>query len=723
MQDSVLVLGAGIAGMRTAAELAQQGFKVHLIDVRSRIDDITKESEDLFPSVECAACSLQPLLLGLLNNPNVTIHMETELLHLQGQAGDFTAQVRKIQSPDKGRSQEDALAIGAVIIALSPGHQNINIPEKEGVFIIGNEKESSGIGSIVIQACAAASSAAALLTLPEKSKNFKEKEKKLFPIQPNEEPKILVIIDSDKGKINNTLDLDELVTFTQSLSGVAKVVVTPHAAEGSKIKELISTGDFNRLVVAGPSPIPYEGLFQSYMEESGLNPFLLEMVNLHNQCARVHSSDKKHASDKAKTLIKTGISRSKTLEPLEKLSVAILPSCLVIGGSISGVSCAVRLAEMGIPVHIVSGAEALAKLKNSGHKLLQSLVALLLQKDKITIHSPAEVADAEGCLGDFKITLKEADQSEVLEAGAVVIASGDCIIKTDDVLPFEEALALEKDENGFYKSTQGILNLLDFTTEGVFNCGAARANLETEDAILDGEAAASRAACILASAALERSPTISSVIHENCDGCAYCIDPCPTRTLSLLEYMYQGTVKKIAEVNPVTCIGCGICMSTCPKKGIYVKHFQLETFSEMVKAALSENDFSPNIISFCCNRCAYPGADNAGNKEIEYPASVKIIRSVCSGMIHPNIIIDALTQDGADGVLLCGCHPGNCRSHNGITKSQARAEAIELMLEDLALEPERFRLELIAASEGQKFADVVKEMTEELTALGPNPFK
>ncbi len=102
-------------------------------------------------------------------------------------------------------------------------------------------------------------------------------------------------------------------------------------------------------------------------------------------------------------------------------------------------------------------------------------------------------------------------------------------------------------------------------------------------------------------------------------------------------------------------------------------------------------------------------------------ANIRIIRTVCSGMIHPNIIIDALTQ-GADGVLLCGCHPGNCRSREGIRKAQDRAEAIELLLEDFGLEPERFRLEHISASEGPKFARVVEQMTEELTALGPNPY-
>jgi coenzyme F420-reducing hydrogenase delta subunit/NAD-dependent dihydropyrimidine dehydrogenase PreA subunit len=219
-----------------------------------------------------------------------------------------------------------------------------------------------------------------------------------------------------------------------------------------------------------------------------------------------------------------------------------------------------------------------------------------------------------------------------------------------------------------------------------------------------------------------RPPTISSVVEENCDGCAYCIEPCPTKSITLLEFMHRGEIKKVVEVNEATCIGCGICMATCPKKGILVRHFKPEGFTEMVNAALIESDKTPVIVSFCCNRCAYPGADAAGSAGIQYPTSIRIIRSVCSGMIHPNIIMDALTR-GADGVLLCGCHPGNCRSRDGIRKAQARAESIELMLGDFGLEPERFRLELIAASEGPKFARVVEEMTKELSALGPNPYR
>lgn len=130
----------------------------------------------------------------------------------------------------------------------------------------------------------------------------------------------------------------------------------------------------------------------------------------------------------------------------------------------------------------------------------------------------------------------------------------------------------------------------------------------------------------------------------------------------------------------------------------------------------------PVIISFCCNWCAYAGADAAGTARVQYTPNVHIIKAMCTGMIHPNLVIDALNW-GADGVLICGCHPGDCHYQEGNKKAELRAEAIRLMLDDFGLEQERFRLEWVSASEGSKFAKIVEEMAEELRELGPNPYK
>ncbi len=135
-----------------------------------------------------------------------------------------------------------------------------------------------------------------------------------------------------------------------------------------------------------------------------------------------------------------------------------------------------------------------------------------------------------------------------------------------------------------------------------------------------------------------------------------------------------------------------------------------------------QDEFEPLILSFCCNWCSYAGADLAGVSRLQYPTNIRIIRVMCSSMVHPNLVIDALTK-GADGVLICGCHPGDCHYQDGNLKTEKRADAIFLMLEDFGLEPERFRLEWVSAAEGPKFAQVAKEFTEQVKKLGPNPYK
>jgi len=135
-----------------------------------------------------------------------------------------------------------------------------------------------------------------------------------------------------------------------------------------------------------------------------------------------------------------------------------------------------------------------------------------------------------------------------------------------------------------------------------------------------------------------------------------------------------------------------------------------------------EETFEPVIIGFCCNWCSYAGADLAGVSRQQYPPNLRIIRVMCSGMVHPSLVIDALTK-GADGVLICGCHPGDCHYLEGNLKAENRKEAIELLLEDFGIEPERFRLEWVSASEGPRFAELIREMTETVRALGPSMYK
>jgi heterodisulfide reductase subunit A-like polyferredoxin/coenzyme F420-reducing hydrogenase delta subunit len=743
MNNTVLIIGGGLAGMRASIELLLQHFRVYLLEESPSIGGKTSTIEGLFPSGVHASCTLPSYMLELTSNPNATILTSSRVLSFNGQPGDFKAEIITQQADTNGKSQNIELSVGAVIVAEgseidrieSLGQLGLELDDngcikretdtdhscrtcREGVFMCGTTQEPKDIAELILQACAAAVSAASLLAPVRGGELEIPDESKLLHIKASDEPKIAVVIDPGDVSVSEALDFDELCEYTKGLTGVDYVEVTPCSHDGSKIAELLKTGDFNRLVVAGSSPITQEYFFQRHAENAGLNRYLMEFVNLHSQCARVHSDDRTAATNKAKILIKIGVARVRLLEPIGELRVPITQSCLVVGSSAAGMSCAAKLAEMGLQVELVESTSDLANVPGNKHPIAAPLVDRCLTEDKIRVHTGTQVVSVNGRMGDFKVQLIRDGETETTEVGAIVMATMDEGAGSG----LEEALALNKGEDGFYLSTEGVLNLLDFDTAGVFNCGPARAKLTIENEVIDGKAAASRAACIIASKSMSRPPTIADVVDKNCDGCAYCVDPCPTRSITLLEFMLLGEIKKVVEVSERTCIGCGICMSTCPKKGIDVKHHKLEYFSEMVKAALENDGNEPVIVSFCCNRCAYPGADAAGSEGIQYPASVRIIRTGCSGMIHPNIIMDALTQ-GVDGVLLCGCHPGHCRSREGIRKAMDRKEAIELLLEDFGLEPERFRLEYIAVSEGSKFAKVVKDMTDELSSIGPSPYR
>ena len=131
-------------------------------------------------------------------------------------------------------------------------------------------------------------------------------------------------------------------------------------------------------------------------------------------------------------------------------------------------------------------------------------------------------------------------------------------------------------------------------------------------------------------------------------------------------------------------------------------------------------EFEPKIVGFLCNWCSYAGADLAGTSRIQYPPNMRIIRVMCSGAVDPMYILRALLE-GADGVFVGGCHPGDCHYIDGNYKARRRIVLLWNILKTFGLEPERVWIRWISASEGQRFADTVKEMTMAIRKLGPNP--
>ena len=133
---------------------------------------------------------------------------------------------------------------------------------------------------------------------------------------------------------------------------------------------------------------------------------------------------------------------------------------------------------------------------------------------------------------------------------------------------------------------------------------------------------------------------------------------------------------------------------------------------------MSNSDFEPKIVGFCCNWCSYRGADMAGTARIKSAPNVRIVRVMCSGRVDPVFVLKAFEQ-GADGVLILGCHPGDCHYVEGNYKTARRIPLLKKMLDQLGIEDERVRLDWVSASEGVRFASIVNEMTAKVKELGP----
>jgi F420-non-reducing hydrogenase iron-sulfur subunit len=128
--------------------------------------------------------------------------------------------------------------------------------------------------------------------------------------------------------------------------------------------------------------------------------------------------------------------------------------------------------------------------------------------------------------------------------------------------------------------------------------------------------------------------------------------------------------------------------------------------------------YQPTIVAFFCNWCTYLAADLAGTSRIKYAPNVRTIRVMCSGRVDPQFVLEAFAQ-GADGVLIGGCHPGDCHYQEGNYKAQRRYELLKRLLAQMGIEDERFRLEWISAAEGERVKRVIDDMVERLRPLGP----
>ena len=199
----------------------------------------------------------------------------------------------------------------------------------------------------------------------------------------------------------------------------------------------------------------------------------------------------------------------------------------------------------------------------------------------------AENAPQVTASADLQVVVHDAmlNTDVVLDANRVVLSVA--TVPRPDADQLAQLLKVPRTQDGFFLEAHMKLRPVDFATEGIYLCGMAHyPKKAVTESVVQAAAAASRAATILAKDRIELDAIVSHVVDENCDGCAYCIDPCPYGALTLIEYMREGSIKKTVERNLALCKGCGGCQATCPKSGIFVANFKPSQLQAMVDAAL-----------------------------------------------------------------------------------------------------------------------------------------
>lgn len=280
-------------------------------------------------------------------------------------------------------------------------------------------------------------------------------------------------------------------------------------------------------------------------------------------------------------------------------------------------------------------------------------------------------------------------------------------------------LGLAQDAYGFFAQPHLRLRPGEVAERGIFVCGAAHAPTGWAGAEYQAMSAAFRALHHLRAGRVEARAGVASVDEALCTGCGTCASACPFGAVTLAG---RDGVLSVSRIDPLRCTGCGNCVVACPVKAIAVPVDSDQALLAQIEAALQDepSDGQPRILALGCEWSGHVAAELAGARHLAFPAGVRLIRTGCSARFDPMHVLWALAN-GADGVFLGACPPGQCHYHGGNRHAQARMETLRSLLAAGGVDPRRLRFEWLPLDDAQGFVAKITAFAELLAALKAAP--
>jgi len=644
--NKALVIGGGIAGMNTALDLAEMGFKVYLLEKGESIGGHMAQLDKTFPTLDCSICIEGPKMVDVGRHPNIQIISYADLLSVSGFIGNFKVKIRR--NPQYVIA-ENCTGCGECRDACPIEYPNewdmnlgvrkaISVPFDQAVPLIYTINKDYCIECYkCVDACGA-----------RQAINFEQ--------QPEE-------IELEVGTIIVSTGYDIYLPYDNPLYGYGKYT------------NVITSLEFERLILAA-GPTGGKVLRAS----DGKKPHSVAFI----QC--VGSRDTNKYPYCSNFCCMYTLKHVIQLKEKYKEDIEVYVFYMDMRSNFKGFEeFYQRARELG--ANFVRGRPSrvfeVPETKN-----------LIIYAEDIGLGQPIEV-----------------------EAELVVLATAAVPKKGTDEMA--RILNVTRGTDGFFMESHPKLKPIDAPTDGIFFAGACQAPKDIPYSVSQGSGAASRAATVLSKPTWKIEPIIAVVDPDKCRNvktkCGICAQRCPYGAMKAEE-------GKPAKVTAAMCHGCGTCVAECPADAITQMHFTDAQIFAQVRAAL-ETDAEDKILAFLCNWCSYAGADLAGTSRFEYPPIIRPIRVMCSGRVDRDFILEAFRL-GAGMVMVGACHlPYDCHYISGNAKMKARMDALAPMLQKLGLSPERFRVEYVSAAEGVKFAEVVREITEHMQALGKDKIK